>query len=76
MSQPEHVDTTLIDLVVTLGSAIARCETAVKSVDVQAPVLARKHMLESIQSAQGSLMQAEDLAIRHIRELENRLKQE
>ncbi len=73
MSSP---DTTLVDLVVTLGSAIARCETAVKSADVEAPGLARRHILDSIQSAQGSLMQAEDLAIRHIRELESRLKQE
>ena len=70
-----QVDTTLVDLVVSLASAIARCETATKAVEVEAPELARKHLLDSIQSAQGSLMQAEDLAIQHIRELESRLTQ-
>ncbi len=68
--------TTVVDLVVSLASAIAKIETATKGIEIQAPGMARKHLLEAIQSAQGHLMQAEDLAIRHVRELEARLKQE
>lgn len=68
--------TTVLDLVISLASAIAKSEMALKGVEIKAPEMARRHLLDSIQSAQGHLMQAEDLAIRHVRELEACLKEE
>ena len=81
MSQPEPeeerfvIDRSTWDLAASLGQAIASCERAAKAIMVTAPEMARKQLLDTIQSAQGSLMQAEDLAIMRIRELERRLKE-
>ncbi len=73
MSEPAYDSDdyrTLGDLEVSLRCAIARIETASKALEVTAPAMARRQLTDSIQAAQGFLMQAEDLAIQHVRRLE------
>ncbi len=70
------IDKLVWDLAASLGQAIASCKRAARAITVEAPEMARKQLLDVIQSAQGSLMQAQDQAIQRIRLLEDRLKQE
>ncbi len=70
LPEDDNEDHTLADLEVSLRCAISRIELASGALELQAPGLARKQIIDNIQAAEGFLMQAGDLAIQHVRSLE------